>query len=437
MEKRSRDETATLRRKKRQRKVVASSSEEETKETSQVETKKLEEDVSNPNGPNGQENKDIDAGVAEVLGREPTLEPTLEPSLKPETEVPADASPAAPKPVAQPVEPELAEPVDEANQGRKRDNATKVLHAARAWLKAPSRKTDAVMLERCIAMSGLTKKEIADFVEANAKRRPGEWCFTVVDERIRAKKEEQEAIQAATGTVPAPAELGKPSSSQADEASAAHRGRRAKRLKADVASDCAAEASVPPVAAPAAPPVTAPVAAPVAPPVAAPATPAAAPPVAPSQSFATSAAAPEPQTADAKTCKPPEKNPPEVDPPALPAAPRRRGPKPRASKAVAAVPQASTACPELSCLDRLEATQSRRKFAPLRPGTRTVQSTATLTATAPKAAVQPPSRSGCRHPKVSKKDCAMVCDICGEELLYDGWRLELCDEFDVYNSATS
>ena len=51
------------------------------------------------------------------------------------------------------------------------------------------------MLERCTAMSGLTKKEIADFVEANAKRRPGEWCFTVVDERIRAKKEEQEAIQ--------------------------------------------------------------------------------------------------------------------------------------------------------------------------------------------------------------------------------------------------
>ncbi|CAL1144891.1 unnamed protein product [Cladocopium goreaui] len=419
--KRSSDETATLRRKKRQRKVVASSS-EESKETSQVESKKL--DVSKP-GQENEENEDTDAGAdAGGEGREP---------LEPETAPEVDPSPA-PKPVVEPVE---------ANQGRKRDNATKVLHAARAWLKAPSRKTDAVMLERCTAMSGLTKKEIADFVEANAKRRPGEWCFTVVDERIRAKKEEQEAIQAATGTVSAPAELNKPSSSQADEpvqsakaaseASAAHRGRRAKRPKADIASDGAEEASVPPMAAP------------VAPPVAAPGTPPAAPPVAPS---GTSTAAPEPQMADAKTgsackkssasAKPPEKNPPEVDhPPALPAPPRRRGPKPRASKAVAAVPQASTACPELSCLDRLEATQSRRKFAPLRPGTRTVQSTATLTATAPKAAVQPPSRSGCRHPKVSKKDCAMVCDICGEELLYDGWRLELCDEFDVYNSATS
>lgn len=419
--KRSSDETATLRRKKRQRKVVASSS-EESKETSQVESKKL--DVSKP-GQENEENEDTDAGAdAGGEGREP---------LEPETAPEVDPSPA-PKPVVEPVE---------ANQGRKRDNATKVLHAARAWLKAPSRKTDAVMLERCTAMSGLTKKEIADFVEANAKRRPGEWCFTVVDERIRAKKEEQEAIQAATGTVSAPAELNKPSSSQADEpvqcakaaseASAAHRGRCAKRPKADIASDGAEEASVPPMAAP------------VAPPVATPGTPPAAPPVAPS---GTSTAAPEPQMADAKTgsackkssasAKPPEKNPPEVDhPPALPAPPRRRGPKPRASKAVAAVPQASTACPELSCLDRLEATQSRRKFAPLRPGTRTVQSTATLTATAPKAAVQPPSRSGCRHPKVSKKDCAMVCDICGEELLYDGWRLELCDEFDVYNSATS
>ena len=168
--KRSSDETATLRRKKRQRKVVASSS-EESKETSQVESKKL--DVSKP-GQENEENEDTDAGGE---GREP---------LEPETAPEVDPSPA-PKPVV--------EPVDEANQGRKRDNATKVLHAARAWLKAPSRKTDAVMLERCTAMSGLTKKEIADFVEANAKRRPGEWCFTVVDERIRAKKEEQEAIQ--------------------------------------------------------------------------------------------------------------------------------------------------------------------------------------------------------------------------------------------------
>lgn len=429
--KRSSDETATFRRKKRQRKVVESSS-EESQETSKVETKKL--DVSKLS--KCQEDKDDAVGeVGEVgeVGREPTLEPETAP------EVPAAPSPA--QPVVEPVEPEGAEP-DEAKQGRKRD-ATKVLHAARAWLKAASRKTDAVMLERCTAMSGLTKKEIADFVEANAKRRPGEWCFTVVDERIRAKKEEQEAIQAATGTVSAP-ELSKPSNSQGDEpvqsakaaseALAAHR-RRPKRPNADIASDDAPEASVPPMAAS------------VAQPVAAAGTPPAPPPVAPSES-ATSTAAPEPQTADAKTAsackkssasaKPPEKNSPEVDhPPALPAAPRRRGPKPRASKALASVPQASTACPELSCLDRLEATQSRRKFAPLRPGTRTVQSTATLTATAPKAAVQPPSRSGCRHPKVSKKDCAMVCDICGEELLYDGWRLELCDEFDVYNSATS
>ena len=180
--KRSSDDTATLRRKKRQRKVVASSSDEAREETSQVETLKVE-NVSKP----GQESKDADAGE---VGREPTLE------LETAPEVPADPSPVAPKPVVEPVEPEVVEPVDEANQGRKRDNATKVLHAARAWLKAPSRKTDTVMLERCTAMSGLTKKEITDFVEANAKRRPGEWCFTVVDERIRAKKEEQEAIQA-------------------------------------------------------------------------------------------------------------------------------------------------------------------------------------------------------------------------------------------------
>lgn len=87
-------------------------------------------------------------------------------------------------------------PGQPAATGKKRNDSSKVLHAARAWLKAPVRRHDATMMERCAALSGLTKKEIADFVAANMNRKPGEWCFTVVDGRITEKKEEQDAIEA-------------------------------------------------------------------------------------------------------------------------------------------------------------------------------------------------------------------------------------------------
>ena len=125
----------------------------------------------------------------------------VEPSGHGKMSQPTETAASKLEEVSEPPEPPAEPPAEppEDRSGRKKEGpatASKTLHAARAWLKAPSRKNDALMQDRCAAMSGLTKKEVADFVEANAKRKPGEWCFTVVDERIKAKKKEQEAIEA-------------------------------------------------------------------------------------------------------------------------------------------------------------------------------------------------------------------------------------------------
>lgn len=113
---------------------------------------------------------------------------------------------------------------------------------------------------------------------------------------------------------------------------------------------------------------------------------------------------------------------------------QRRRSRPKTSIRGVRLEGANGGVPELSCLEAHSS--GPRRFAPLRPGTRAIRSTATLTAES--GAKPNPSRNKCRHPNVSKSvDCAMVCDVCGEELLYDGWRLELCDEFDAHNPAAS
>ncbi len=82
---------------------------------------------------------------------------------------------------------------------------------------------------------------------------------------------------------------------------------------------------------------------------------------------------------------------------------------------------------EPSCMEDIPF--KKRRFTPLRPGTKTARSKPVIS-NGPQAFNPSPSRQ-CRHTNVSKKGCAMVCENCGEEVLYDGWKLELCDEFDV------
>ena len=160
---------------------------------------------------------------------------------------------------------------------------------------------------------------------------------------------------------------------------------------------------------------------------------------------------PEPEKADAQTgsqfvrepsAKMPKEKQMESDHPPEGVVSKRRRAKAKAKSEASKAP--GPPC-ELSCLEASPG--GRRKFAPLRPGTRPAAAAAAaasaqkslmaLTSTAQPSQPSQPSRPGrgCRHPNVSKTGCAMVCDICGEELLYDGWRLELCDDFDVYNSA--
>ena len=98
----------------------------------------------------------------------------------------------------------------------------------------------------------------------------------------------------------------------------------------------------------------------------------------------------------------------------------------KASKSNVEEVEAETSTRELSCMEDIPS--KKRRFTPLRPGTKTARSTALISM--PQAFNPSPSRQ-CRHTNVSKKGCAMVCEHCGEEVLYDGWKLELCDEFDV------
>ena len=98
----------------------------------------------------------------------------------------------------------------------------------------------------------------------------------------------------------------------------------------------------------------------------------------------------------------------------------------KASKSNVEEVEAATSTRELSCMEDIPS--KKRRFTPLRPGTKTARSTALISM--PQAFNPSPSRQ-CRHTNVSKKGCAMVCEHCGEEVLYDGWKLELCDEFDV------
>lgn len=205
MEKRSSD-TSGMRRKKRKRKVVESSSDDEKPPN---EAEPSCDPVSEREAEKDSQVDQVDAEPRLLQAEQTAPEVPALPADQPPDPAPDHAPPDAPAmesvpkpPVAKSPEeasaeasaPDPLEPGSNASGARKRD-ATKVLHAARAWLKAPCRKNDALMLERCAAMSGLTKKEIVDFVEANLNRKPGEWCFTVVDERIGAKKKEQEAIQ--------------------------------------------------------------------------------------------------------------------------------------------------------------------------------------------------------------------------------------------------
>ncbi|CAK8999141.1 unnamed protein product [Durusdinium trenchii] len=318
--------------------------------------------------------------------------------------------PAEPEP-AGPSEPQarqaLAADTEMPVNDKKRDH--KVLHAARAWLKAPVRKADPAMAERYAALSGLTKKETSEFVEANLNRKAGQWCFRVVDERINARKREQASIIVTTAETfqPQPGEsCSGPENAVEKESVVVHSDSskptpdfplRLERPK----STC----------------------------------------------FTSSPEVPEAPGADAA-------EPSQSEVPQVPLVPRKgrgrgrgsRGPRkpksPALQPAPAPAPDAfdvpdAPAAPfsELSCLDAPSPSgPARRRFAPLRPGTRKGQPTHW----APPAAVvdQQPQRGACRHSSVSKKGCAMVCDACGEELLYDGWKLEHMDELDIYNPMT-
>jgi len=260
-----------------------------------------------------------------------------------------------------------------------------VLHAARAWLKAPVRRHDATMMERCAALSGLTKKEIADFVAANMNRKPGEWCFTVVDGRITEKKAEQDAIEATIRAEPADVEsqVQPPKPSENDHQSTGPstvsvnpsgqrtRARRERRRAVLGETSDAAEVA----------------------------------------------------NMDVQEMNQKSRINPQLD---VSVVPNDDSGQSKASKSNVEEVEAETSTRELSCMEDIPS--KKRRFTPLRPGTKTARSTALISM--PQAFNPSPSRQ-CRHTNVSKKGCAMVCEHCGEEVLYDGWKLELCDEFDV------
>ena len=174
-----------LLRKKRRRKVA--SSEDEAIEVQRETTKTIEVETTTTQGI---------ADISGVSATESAAVSAVSPPSPPDA--PPDAPPCTAAETAETAE--STEGHERPGPGqpgaKKRNDSSKVLHAARAWLKAPVRRHDATMMERCAALSGLTKKEIADFVAANMHRKPGEWCFTVVDDRITEKKEEQDAIEA-------------------------------------------------------------------------------------------------------------------------------------------------------------------------------------------------------------------------------------------------
>lgn len=276
-------------------------------------------------------------------------------------------------------------PGQPAATGKKRNDSSKVLHAARAWLKAPVRRHDATMMERCAALSGLTKKEIADFVAANMNRKPGEWCFTVVDGRITEKKAEQDAIEATIQAEPADVEsqVQPPKPSENDHQSTGPstvsvnpsgqltRARRERRRAVLGETSDAAEVA----------------------------------------------------NMDVQEMNQKSRINPQLD---VSVVPNDDSGQSKASKSNVEEVEAETSTRELSCMEDIPS--KKRRFTPLRPGTKTARSTALISM--PQAFNPSPSRQ-CRHTNVSKKGCAMVCEHCGEEVLYDGWKLELCDEFDV------
>ncbi|CAJ1353464.1 unnamed protein product, partial [Effrenium voratum] len=79
--------------------------------------------------------------------------------------------------------------------------------------------------------------------------------------------------------------------------------------------------------------------------------------------------------------------------------------------------------------------EPRRRFAPVRPGTkRRAQPThwvPALPAVSKAEAQQAQQAQACPHVTCRKAGCAMVCDSCGEEVLYDGWKMEQLEEMET------
>ena len=401
MEKQNGQENLAVRKKKRRRVVESSSDGEvpdEGQKVSEIAEAEQRPSTNTSDVPDVSHKLLPEVSGPSVPDQVPLAHPVATPQVSnPETvhetsQTPTISSPAAAVPSVVPAEPEPREPPGEtAPNEKKRDH--KVLHAARAWLKANVRKNDPNMMERCAALSGLSRKEITDFVEANVNRKPGEWCFTVVDNRIAERKKEQETIQTTTAEAAAPEHA---EQSLGGNHCAAHASATCKEpVVLGVANSAGKETPELQKPSPA-----------------------------------------EPPNSEPTRCKPstPQQTPSSsrVDETANmgPARGRKgRGRAPRKPKSPALQPKAPVFLEELSCLDAPDSPPgpTRRKFAPLRPGTRkAAQPTQWVPELTTNMAVE--RRSSCRHSSVSKKGCAMVCDSCGEELLYDGWKLEQMDE---------
>jgi len=74
-----------------------------------------------------------------------------------------------------------------------RQEQLRVINAARQYLRS-HRGDDEAMEMRHRALSRLSRGEAQRFVETNKDRRPGEWVWSVLDERIRALSEETKCV---------------------------------------------------------------------------------------------------------------------------------------------------------------------------------------------------------------------------------------------------
>jgi len=183
------------RKQKRRRRVVESSSEDEDeKGPPPTVVAATEEPAQKAASPSGCASAD---GVCEAIPGPPALTPEA-PSFK------VPSSEACEQEASQTELPEIAMPgmtavpgQSSGDQGRLTplsQDPRKVVHAARMWLTSAARRADPLMAARAGALTGLTKQEAADFVEANKLRKQGEWSFQVLDARLEAKRLEQEAI---------------------------------------------------------------------------------------------------------------------------------------------------------------------------------------------------------------------------------------------------